>query len=170
MFRKFHCVAMTTILMSGVAGLSTGCVEGAGGGLLEGGLAGALLGGGDDDAQRNVAPAPAAPAPAAPAPTVLLQQTVGIAQVGFPGGSEFFQFNPIAVGRPVTVRVSGDVTGSRPAISVFDTAINIVVNEDNPLTNTSTATFIPNAVGTHFMFFQEFGGPASLYTVTVTQQ
>lgn len=170
MFRKFQNVAITMAVTGSALMGATGCSDGMAGGLLEGGLAGAF-GGMDDQSQRAADPAPAAPAPPpapAPAPVVLLQQTLGIAEVGAPGGA-FLQFNPIATGRAVTIRVAGDVTGSRPTIVVFDPSIDIVVNEDNPVTNTAVGSFVPSAVGVHFVVFQELGAPASTYDVTITQ-
>ncbi len=163
MFRRFSVAA---VVAGGLLSATTGCADGMAGGLLDGGLAGALMPDAGDDAARAAEPAPAPPAPA---PIVLLQQTLGIAQVGLPGGA-VLQFTPIATGRAVTLHITGDVTASRPTIEVFDPAFNVVVNEDNPVTSSTIGTFVPGTVGTHIVFFKERGLPASTYSITITQE
>lgn len=111
-----------------------------------------------------------APEPAAiEEPVVLLDQTLSAFEFVIPRG--FFQaFSPESVGKLVTVQVAGESTGSRIVLQVFDPLGNIVINEDNPLTNITTGQFVTTTTADHFILAFEQGRPSSTYRVVVISE
>jgi hypothetical protein len=97
-----------------------------------------------------------------PAVTTLVNQTFA--------APTNFTFTPSAVGRLITTTITGNVTGSRPAVQVLDNNGNVVANEFFPTTNATTVTFTTSAAAPHTVFFFEFGVPSTTYTATVTEQ
>ncbi|GMU24437.1 MAG: hypothetical protein AMXMBFR13_45110 [Phycisphaerae bacterium] len=100
-------------------------------------------------------------------PTTLLTATFANAgpNLAFTG----ITFNPTSANRQITVTVSGNATGSRPAVQVLDNQNNQVAIQTFPTTQTTTVTFNSTTTGPHQLNAAEFGQPSSLYTVTVTQ-
>lgn len=86
------------------------------------------------------------------------------------GGGTFEQFSPSAAGRIVNVRISGDATGSRIVLFVFDGAGDIVVFEDRPVTNVTEASFTSTNTGDHSVLVFEAGDPSALYELSITQE
>lgn len=80
-------------------------------------------------------------------------------------------FNPSAAGKLITVRVSGDVTGSRLRVTVTDVGTgNIVATELSPTTNSTTATFTSTSNGIHWLYANQNGAGANSYMVYITEQ
>ena len=79
-------------------------------------------------------------------------------------------FNPNATGKVISISVAGNTTGSRPAVRVYDSAFNIVAEENLPVTNTTNLTFVSSSTGDHYIYAREAGTPSSLYTIGATQQ
>ena len=81
-------------------------------------------------------------------------------------------FNPSAAGKLITVRVSGDVTGSRLPVAVTDVGTgNNVAAELLPTTNSTTVTFTSTSNGIHWLNVPTNNGTGSnSYTVYITEQ
>ena len=117
-------------------------------------------------------------APAAPEARVLLQRTFTVDEIlGRPGRGRgdivrrsIEQFAPNEVGSKITVRLSGNATGSRLLLTVADGSGDVVINEDNPLTNESAAEFISTTTAEHSINVRELGQPSALYTLIVTEE
>ncbi len=101
-------------------------------------------------------------------PETLVARTFTLGQLQ--GGGTFEQFSPNAAGREVNVRISGDATGSRIVLFVFDGAGDIVVFEDTPVTNVTEASFTSTNTGDHSVLVFEVGDPSALYELSITQE
>lgn len=101
-------------------------------------------------------------------PETLVARTFTLGQLQ--GGGTFEEFSPNAAGRTVKVRISGDATGSRIVLFVFDGAGDIVVFEDRPVTNVTEASFTSTNTGDHSVLVFEAGDPSALYQLSVTQE
>lgn len=121
---------------------------------------------------QQTAPAPAAPAAPAPppAPRVLLSRTFTFLEFLQQRRAGLEQFSPSEVGKTITVRISGDATGSRIRLVVVDGSGDIVINEDNPLTNATSAEFISSSTAEHTAFAFDVADPSALYTLIVTEE
>lgn len=102
-------------------------------------------------------------------PTQLVSSTTAFLSFGIFGFTNS-AFTPTAAGKLVTVTISGNATGSRPAIQILDPNFNTVAFEPFPTTNTTTVQFVTTTTGPHQIFAQEVGQPSSLYTISAVQQ
>lgn len=118
---------------------------------------------------QQTAPAPAAPAPP-PAPRVLLTRTFTVLEFLQQRRDGLEQFSPSEVGKKITVRLAGDATGSRVRMQVRDGSGDLVINENNPLSNETEAEFISNSTAEHTVVALEFGSVSALYTLIVTEE
>lgn len=133
----------------------------------------ALLPGGcpvTEEAADLLPPVAGVQQPAPPAPRVLLNRTFTLLELFQLRVNGLEQFSPSQAGKKITVRISGDATGSRLPLVVLDGSGDLVVNENNPLTNASTGEFIATSTAEHTVFAFDFGGPSALYTLTVTEE
>lgn len=116
---------------------------------------------------------PPAPAPE-PAVRVLLQRTFTIDEIlgtrrGEIGRS-LEQFAPNEAGSKITVRVSGNATGSRLVLAVVDGSGDIVILDRDPVTNATVGEFISTTTAEHSILVQERGQVSGLYTLIVTEE
>jgi hypothetical protein len=133
-----------------------------------------------DAVTRDLVPPPVAgaqevpPAPAAPATRVLLQRTFTVDEIVGAGGGEIgrslAQFAPNEAGSKITVRISGNATGSRLVLVVRDGSSDLVVLDREPVTNATVGEFISTTTAEHSILVQERGQPSALYTLTVTEE
>lgn len=159
--QRAHRVART-LLWIGAIGLLPGCVP------VEDAA---------DAVTRDLVPPVAAAreqAPPAPAVRVLLQRSFTLAEILDAAGGEFAlpieQFAPNEVGSKITVRISGNASGSRLVLRVLDGSGDVVIAEDNPLTSASASAFLSSTTAEHSIFVQERGQPSALYTLIVTEE
>lgn len=102
-------------------------------------------------------------------PTQIVNATTASLSFGVFGFTDL-AFTPTAAGKVVTITISGNATGSRPAVLVSDPNFNTVAFEPFPTTSTTTVQFVSTTTGPHRIFAQEAGQPSSLYTITAVQQ
>lgn len=78
-------------------------------------------------------------------------------------------FKPTEAGKTINVFVGGDISASRIQVQVFDAGANIVMDFDNPTSNTSSSSFVSTSTGLHALVMTETAFPSSLYSTRVDQ-
>jgi hypothetical protein len=78
-------------------------------------------------------------------------------------------FTPTAVGRTVTVTVTGSTNESRPVFGVDDGNGNTVANVPSTVSNTASTSFTVQSATVHFLTVRETAPTAATYEIRVVQ-
>lgn len=78
-------------------------------------------------------------------------------------------FTPTAVGRTVTVTVTGSTNESRPVFGVDDGNGNTVANFPNAVSNVASDSFVVQSATVHFLTVRETAATNATYNIRVVQ-